>query len=213
MVTAVGYLPAFIADAGSYMASALLLLGLPSVVARAGASQTVAGLIKESPAVFVKLWRHPGLRTNLLLALFPVAAFLMGSPNAYGLALNVFDKGATGLAALEVSIACGLIIGGLVISRMALKGDKNAYMFWSFMIMAATYVGIYFSPYFWVAVVLLGIGGIANVGFSRALDHYVPGDQGRRRSGTPDRCAGRWPDGSHRRSVARRVRGRSPRSG
>ncbi len=92
VVTAVGYLPAFIADAGSYMASALLLLGLPSVVARAGASQTVAGLIKESPAVFVKLWRHPGLRTNLLLALFPVAAFMMGSPNAYGLALNVFDK-------------------------------------------------------------------------------------------------------------------------
>ncbi len=184
VVTAVGYLPAFIADAGSYMASALLLLGLPSVVARAGASQTVAGLIKESPAVFVKLWRHPGLRTNLLLALFPVAAFMMGSPNAYGLALNVFDKGATGLAALEVSIACGLIIGGLVISRMALKGDKNAYMFWSFMIMAATYVGIYFSPYFWVAVVLLGIGGIANVGvFVPSITMFqeikADGDRGR----------------------------------
>lgn len=186
VVTAAGYLPAFMADAGSYVASALLLLGLPSVAARAGAGapEKVTVLIKESPAVFVRLWRHPGLRTNLLLSLFPVAAFMMGSPNAYGLALDVFGEGAAGVAALEVSIACGLIIGGVAISRMALRGDKNGYIFWSFAVMAAVYVGIYFSPYFWLSVGLLGIGGIANVGvFVPSITMFqeikADGDRGR----------------------------------
>lgn len=184
VVTAAGYLPAFMADAGTYLASAFLLVGLPRVAAQAGTPQRVAVLIKESPAVLVKLWRHPGLRTNLLLAMFPVVAFMMGSPNAYGLALDVFGQGAAGVAALEVSIACGLIIGGVAISRMTLKGDKNGYMFWSFVIMAAMYVGIYFSPYFWLSVGLLGIGGIANVGvFVPSITMFqevnADGDRGR----------------------------------
>jgi len=184
VVTAAGYFPAFMADAGSYLASALLLLGLPRAAARVGVPPKVTALIKESPAVFVKLWRHPGLRTNLLLALFPVAALMMGSPNAYGLALDVFGAGAAGVAALEVSIACGLIIGGVVISRMVLRGDKNGYMFWSFVVMAATYVGIFFSPYFWLSVGLLGIGGIANVGvFVPSITMFqevkADGDRGR----------------------------------
>ncbi|MCE5254927.1 MAG: MFS transporter [Actinomycetia bacterium] len=184
VVTAAGYLPAFMVDAGSYLASALLLLGLPRIAARAEVPQKVAALIAESPAVFIRLWRHPGLRTNLLLAVFPGVAFMMGSPNAYGLALEVFDAGAAGVAALEVSIACGLIIGGIIISRMALRGDKNGYMFWSFVVMAAAYVGIFFSPYFWLVVALLGIGGIANVGmFVPSITMFqeikAEGDRGR----------------------------------
>jgi MFS family permease len=88
------------------------------------------------------------------------------------------------VAALEVSIACGLIIGGVVISRMVLRGDKNGYMFWSFVVMAAMYVGIYFSPSFWLSVGLLGIGGIANVGvFVPSITMFqevkADGDRGR----------------------------------
>ncbi|NLV72639.1 MAG: MFS transporter [Actinobacteria bacterium] len=164
VVTAAGYMPAFVADAGTYVVSALLLLGLPKVAVRAVGAEKVTTLIAESPAVFLKLWRHPGLRTNLLMAVFPTVAFMMASPNAYGLALDVFDRGAAGVAALEVSIACGVIVGGILISRMTLAGDKNRYMFLSFLAMAVCLVGIYFSPYFWLSVGLLGLGGVANVG-------------------------------------------------
>lgn len=163
VVTAAGYMPAFIADSGSYVVSGLLLLGLPRAVPRPGPPQEVRALIAESPAVFGRLWRHPGLRTNLLLAVFPVGAFMMGFPNSYALALDVFDQGAAGVAALEVSIACGLVVGGLIISRLALRGDKNGYVFYSFAVMAACFAGIYFSPSFWLSIGLMGLAGVANV--------------------------------------------------
>ncbi len=164
VVTAVGYAPAFFTDAGSYVLSALLLLGLPRPLPQARAAQKVSVLVAESPAVFMRLWRHPGLRTNLLLAVFPLMAFMMGPPNSYGLALDVFHRGAAGVAALEVSIACGLVVGGIIISRMALKGDKNAYVFYSFVITAACFVGISFSGHFWLSIGLMGLAGVANVG-------------------------------------------------
>jgi MFS family permease len=164
LVAAVGYAPAFFTDAGSYVLSGLLLLGLPRALPRTGPSARVVTLIAESPAVFARLWRHPGLRTNLLLAVFPTMAVMMATPNEYGLALEVFDRGAVGVAVLEASMACGLIAGGLIISRMALRGDKNGYVCLSFLVMAACCVGIYFSGLFWVSVALLTVSGAANVG-------------------------------------------------
>ncbi len=164
LVAAVGYAPAFFTDAASYVLSGLLLLGLPQAVPRTGPPARVVRLIAESPAVFGRLWRHPGLRTNLLMAVFPMMAFMMATPNAYGLALDVFDRGAGGVALLEGFIACGLIVGGLIISRMPLKGDKNAYVFFSFLAMAACFVGIYFSGNFWASIALMGVAGVANVG-------------------------------------------------
>ncbi len=124
----------------------------------------VRTLVAESPAVLGRLWRHPAFRTNLLLAVFAAGAAMMYLPNSYGLALDVFDKGAGGLAALEVFVAVGLISGGLVFSRMRLKGDKNAYVFFSLMVMALCLVAVSFSGLFWLSVVLLGIGGVASVG-------------------------------------------------
>ena len=71
--TITGYTLAFIVDAVSYVVSAGLLLGLPRGLAHAGPAPKVRTLVAESPAVFGRLWRHPALRTNLLLAVFAVA--------------------------------------------------------------------------------------------------------------------------------------------
>jgi MFS family permease len=184
VVTAAGYMPAFLANAGTYLVSALLLLGLPSVARRTEGVQKVTTLIAESPAVFVKLWRHPGLRTNLLIAIFPIVAFMMASPNSYGLALDVFDRGAAGVAALEVSIACGMIVGGLIVSRSTLRVDKNLYVFFSILVMSLCLVGIYFSPYFWLSIGLMGVAGVANVGMfvpSITMFQEVPAESERGR--------------------------------
>jgi predicted MFS family arabinose efflux permease len=121
-------------------------------------------LVAESPVVLGRLWRTPALRTNLLLAVFAAGAVMMYMPNSYGLALEVFHRGSLGLAALEVFVSAGLIAGGLIFSRMPLRGDKNAYVFCSLAAMAACLMGVSFSGLFWVSIFLMGIGGVANVG-------------------------------------------------
>jgi predicted MFS family arabinose efflux permease len=144
--------------------SGLLLIGLPRGLSHAGPAPRVWTLLAESPAVLGRLWRHPALRTNMLLAVFASAAAMMNVPNSYGLALEVFDRGAAGLAALEVFVAVGLIVGGLLFSRMRLEGDKNAYVLSSLVMMAICLIAVSFSAQFWVAILLMGLGGVASVG-------------------------------------------------
>jgi MFS family permease len=164
LVTYLGYTLTFVLDAASYALSGVLLIGLPRGLMHAGPAPKVRALVAEWPVVLRRLWRHPGLRTNLLLAVFGAAAAMMNVPNSYGLALDVFDKGAGGLAALEVFVAVGLILGGLLYSRLRLKGDKNAYVFYSLAAMAICLVAVSFSGQFWVSIVLLGFTGVASVG-------------------------------------------------
>ncbi len=134
--------------------------------------------------MFARLWRHPGLRTNLLFAVLPLTVVMMNVPNAYGLALEVFDRGAGGLAALEVITASGLIVGGVIISRLSLRGDKNRYVAFSLVAMGACFIGVSFSGMFWLSVGLIGLAGVANVGLfvpSITMFQEVPGeaDKGR----------------------------------
>jgi MFS family permease len=164
LVTYLGYTLTFVLDAASYALSGLLLIGLPRGLSHAGPAPRVWTLLAESPAVLGRLWRHPALRTNMLLAVFASAAAMMNVPNSYGLALEVFDRGAAGLAALEVFVAVGLIVGGLLFSRMRLEGDKNAYVLSSLVMMAICLIAVSFSTQFWVAILLMGLGGVASVG-------------------------------------------------
>jgi MFS family permease len=164
LVTYIGYTLTFSIDAASYLISALLLLGLPKALPRTEPAPRLGLLIGEAPAVLARLWRQPGLRTNLLLAVFASAAVMVSVPNSYGLALEVFDRGAEGLAATEVLTASGLILGGLFFSRLALRGDKNRYVACSLIAMGICLVGVSFSGFFWLSIALLGLGGVANVG-------------------------------------------------
>ena len=96
LVTYVGYTLTFLIDGATYMVSALLLLGLPKALPRMGPVPRLLPLIAEAPRVLGRLWVQPGLRVNLLLATFASAAVMMSVPNSYGLALDVFDRGAAG---------------------------------------------------------------------------------------------------------------------
>jgi len=164
LVTYLGYTLTFVLDAASYALSGLLLLGLPRGLVHTGPAPKVRTLVAESPAVFGRLWRHPALRTNLLLAVFAVAAAMMHVPNSFGLALEVFDRGAAGLATLEVFVAVGLILGGLGYSRLRLRRDKNSYVFYSLGAWAVCLIAISFSGQFWLSIVLMGLVGVASIG-------------------------------------------------
>jgi MFS family permease len=168
-----GWTLAFVVDAVSYVLSAVLLLGLPRVMAGAAPeaekgvvreAPRLRTLIAESPKVMAVLWRRPVLRTNLLLAVFAMGAVMMNVPNSFMLAQDVFGRGSLGLGALEVFVAVGLIAGGLVVSRLRLAGDKNGYVLLSLMGMSVCYVAVGFCPWFWASLVLMGLAGAADVG-------------------------------------------------
>jgi predicted MFS family arabinose efflux permease len=210
VVSLVGYTPAFVVDAGSYVLSALLLIGLPAAGrvragagagAGAGAAATpgagaagpwaaplapvrVRTLVAESPAVFMRLWRHPALRTNLLFAVLPLAALMMYVPNSYGLVLNVFKGSAVELGALEVVVGAGMIVGGLLMSQMSLAGDKNGYVAMSTSAVAFCLLGVYFSHLLWLSIGLMGLAGALSIGMTvpsitLVQEASAHGDQGR----------------------------------
>ena len=163
LVAVVGYTVTFVADAASYLISATLLLALPAAATRfSGAG--LGALLRESPRVVGVVWKSRALRTNLLLALAPMLVIMMSTPNAYGLALSVFGRGAGGFALMEAVASCGWIIGGVAASRLNYKGDRNLYVAVSIAAMAACFVGVGLSRSFWVSVVLLAVAAAANVG-------------------------------------------------
>ncbi|MBU2601426.1 MAG: MFS transporter [Actinobacteria bacterium] len=164
LVVTFGYTVTFIADGASYLVSALLLLGLPRAHVTEQVRRSLSALVRDSPLAVGVIFRRPHLRTNLLFALVPSVFILMMTPNAYALALEVFEVGATGFVVMEVGMALGFIVGGILASRIDYQGDRNRYVFWSMLCMSVGMLGVGLSDYFWLSVGLLSGGAVANVG-------------------------------------------------
>ena len=164
LVVSIGYMSTFVADGATYVMSAVLLLGLKSSEIGVKCATPLVSLIAQAPKVVLAIWRRTPLRTNLMFASLPMVFLLMNTPNAYALALEVFDKGPAGFAAMEVITSIGWIIGGVVASRVDYQGDRNRYVFWSISAMAVCYVAVGLSANFWVAVAFLSVAAVANVG-------------------------------------------------
>jgi MFS family permease len=163
LVIALGYTVTFGADAVSYILSALLLVGLPKALPLDRPARTFADLLGDTPEVLRIIRRRPALRTNVLLAVFAATAITMSIPNCYVLAFDFFGRGNWGLTALEVFTASGMIVGGLLVSRMSLAGDKNAYVAFGLIMMGICFVAVSFSNLFWLSISFIGVAGMANV--------------------------------------------------
>ena len=163
LVGSVGYTATFVLDSVSYLASASLLIGLP-VAGRTAPVEKVVVLLRESPAILRHILRVPALRSNLLFALLPMLVAMMATPNAYSLALQVYDKGPGGFAAMEFITSLGWLAGGVLSARLDYKGDRNTYVFASLLLMAACFLGVGVSGSFWLSVGLLAVAVVGNVG-------------------------------------------------
>ena len=164
LVAGLGYATTFSLDAGTYALSALILLTLPRTTSRRRAEAASVGrLLGEVPGIFRQLWGTPTLRVNLLVALLPMAALMMSTPNAYALALEVYDKGPQGLAWMEAITAGGMIVGGLLAGRRNYRGDLNLYVLESVLLMGAASLLVGLMPGFWAAVAFLAVGAVGNV--------------------------------------------------
>lgn len=164
LVASIGYMATFAVDSLSYLISALLLQGLSTGVPRMQSQASLLALMRESPQVLRFIWESPALRTNLLVAAFPMAVIMMSLPNAYGLALQVYERGPKGLAAMEIMTSLGWIIGGVLASRINYKGDRNKYVMVSLAVMALCFFVVGIADTFWLAVAFLAVGAVANVG-------------------------------------------------
>jgi MFS family permease len=92
-----------------------------------------------------------------------MAALMMSTPNAYALALEVYDQGPQGLAWMEAVTAGGMILGGLLAGRRNYQGDLNLYVLESVLLMGAASLLVGLMPVFWAAVACLAVGAVANV--------------------------------------------------
>ena len=111
MVAAVGPAPAFWIDAFSFLASGLILLGLPSLSGAAAARDSYWARVRDGLAV---LWRQPVIRRTIG-TLF--AAALFGSVESVlgvVLAVSVLKAGSTGFGVLEGTLALGAVLGTLI---------------------------------------------------------------------------------------------------
>lgn len=163
LVVTFGYFITFALDAATYMGSALLLFGLPRV-APEGAAPRLVALLRQSPRAFGVIWSRVDLRTNFLIALLPMSVLMMATPNAYALALDVYDVGARGFSIMEVITSLGWLAGGVLASRLNYGGDRNTYVFVSMLGMAACLALVGLVQSFPLAVALLAIAAVANVG-------------------------------------------------
>ncbi len=163
LVAAIGYFATFAIDAASYALSAVLLMGVPALRQQTTTS-SLSQLLSESPRALASLWERPALRTNALYALLPMAFVMMSTPNAYGLALEVYGRGPRGLAAMEVITAAGWIVGGVLAGRINYKGDRNVYTVVCGTAIGLCFIGVGLGGGFWPAVALLSVAAVANVG-------------------------------------------------
>lgn len=163
LVAAIGYFATFAIDAASYALSALLLVAVPALAPSSPAS-SFRKLLTESPRALAHLWERPALRTNALYAMFPMAFVMMSTPNAYGLALDVYGRGPQGLAMMETITAAGWIAGGVLAGRLNYRGDRNVYAVFCGTIIGLCFIGVGLNGGYWAAVALLAFAAIANVG-------------------------------------------------
>jgi MFS family permease len=163
LVGAVGYSLTFVMDAASYLVSGLLLFGLPRLEPALAPRTGVFLMLRETPAAAMAVIRRPAMRTNLLLSTLGVVAIMAALPNCNALVIKVFERGAWGLAAQEVLVSSGMIVGGLVVSRMALRGDKNGYVAFSLAAMGVCLFFVGLSSWFWISICLMALAGMANV--------------------------------------------------
>lgn len=163
LVTALGYTSTFVLDSLTYLISALMLFALVTTAGKREPTAEKLGWARQWPDVISSIWRSPTLRTNMLLVTFAAMAIMLSVPNEAALSLVLFSRGAWGLAAQEIFISSGMIIGGLMISKTGLKGDKNGYVAFSLVAMGVCFLLIGLSPLFWVSIALLGLSGMANV--------------------------------------------------
>ncbi|MEZ0346882.1 MAG: MFS transporter, partial [Thermus sp.] len=162
LVAAVGPAYAFYLDAATYLASGLLLLGLPSLKPERMPKAGFFARVKEGLG---HLWQTPSIR-RAVGTLFAAAAF--GSvETALGvvLAIKWLQVGSAGFGFMEAAMALGAILGGLALPRLLAKVPRERLFLLALLLFGLFEASVGLFPVFaWVLLAFFG-GGFLNMAF------------------------------------------------
>jgi putative nucleotidyltransferase with HDIG domain len=160
IAASVSFIPLFIADAATYLISALTLLGVPDLASRAGARAVQIRSDIAAGARFVA--RSPVLRTIMTQTL--VTAFLLSMTTTVlvPLALGPLHGGRQGYGFLEAAIGAGAMLGALAAAELMTRFKPGRLILFGMagVGFCASLTGLVGS--LWPAVVLLLLGGVLN---------------------------------------------------
>ncbi|MDW8357016.1 MFS transporter [Thermus sp.] len=162
LVAAVGPAFAFYLDAITYLASGLILMGLPPLkpdhISKAG----FFARVKEGLG---HLRRHPAIRRTVG-TLFAAAAF--GSvETALGvvLAIKWLGVGSAGFGFMEAALALGAILGGLAMPRLLARLPREKLFLYGLLLFGLFEASVGLFPTFAWVLVAFFLGGFLNMTF------------------------------------------------
>ncbi len=162
LVAAVGPEPAFYIDAVTFVTSATLLSGLPSLRPPQTDSNGYWGRVVEGYRYLLSV--VPLRRTTLALA----SAALFGSvENVLGvvLALGVLKVGSAGYGVIEMAMAAGAVAGALLIASLLDRYRRGRVFLISMLVFGFFIASVGAWPIFWWVMVAYFLSGLLNMGF------------------------------------------------
>src|SRR5437773_8581366 len=166
IVAAVSWLPLFLIDAGTYLFSAVSLLGFPDLAVRAkGASFRLASDVVEGLRFVL---RNAVLRSTMTLTLVVAVFFGMTTTLLVVMAYGPLNGGASAYGFIEAAIGAGAIVGALIAGELVNRARAG-----TLLLLGAGGVGLVnllvgFSRNLTVTIIFLLLGGILN------MVYYVP---------------------------------------
>jgi len=159
-----GIAPCFAICALSYFifAFALLFVRVHDQMPR-GQRKTFRDLPLEIMAGLHYCRPHAGIGPVMVLMAFVAIAGRSYTELLPGFAAEVFERGADGFAMLTGAMGMGAIVGGMTLAtRTSVTGLTN-YIVLNVLILGLAVVGFSLAPNFWVALILVGVSGFAQV--------------------------------------------------
>ena len=166
IVAAVSWLPLFLIDAGTYLFSAVSLLGVPDLAVRAkGTSLRLASDVADGLRFVL---RNAVLRSTMTLTLVVAVFFGMTTTLLVVMAYEALHGGASAYGFIEAAIGAGAIVGALIAGELVNRARAG-----TLLLLGAGGVGLAnllvgFSRNLTVTIIFLLLGGILN------MIYYVP---------------------------------------
>lgn len=166
IAAAISWIPLFLIDAGTYLISAMSLLGVPDIAAHARAKTLRLGNDIVEGAKFVL--SNGVLRSTMALTLVATVFFGMTTTILVVMAFGPLHAGAGGYGLIEAAIGAGAILGAVVAADLMNRARAGALLLAGVAGVGLANVLVGFSRSLPLTLVFLLFGGILN------MVYYVP---------------------------------------
>jgi MFS family permease len=162
LVAAVGAAPAFWIDAGTFLASGLIVLGIPRIESNREGDSGYWSRVREGIEHILK---NPSIRRTVG-TLFCAAMF--GSVEAVlgvVLAVSVLNVGSSGFGVMEAGMALGAILGTLIVPKIASQIGRDKLFLLGLLGFGLFEASIGLYPTFSWVLVAFFVSGVLNMAF------------------------------------------------